>query len=390
MQVQRECEARGCILNLNKEDVAVQYNRGQYELTVVLPTFNERDNVAVIISKLEQALKGIDWEVVFVDDDSRDGTPIHIEQAARDRQNVRIIRRIGRRGLSTAVIEGAQSSMAPYIAVMDADLQHDETVLPKMLNALRSGLYELVAGSRYCEGGGVGEWSRNRVMISALATRAAKMATGIEMSDPMSGFFMITRPAFERVVRRLSTQGFKILLDIAASASPPLRVAEIPYQFRARQFGESKLDSMVAIEYVMLLLDKLIGHIVPVRFLLFAGVGGMGLILHMFVLATLIHGAGIRFAVAQSLATVSAMVFNFFVNNFLTYRDRRLAGARQLALGLLSFLVVCSLGAFANVGVANFLFDEKYSWWLSGLAGVLVGAVWNYAVTSVFTWRIAK
>jgi dolichol-phosphate mannosyltransferase len=361
-----------------------------HELTIVLPTFNEVENIEPILDSLAAALQGTAWEAVFVDDDSRDGTAAAVMRAANRNPNIRIIRRIGRRGLSSAVVEGALSSMAPFIAVMDSDMQHDEALLPKMLQDLKSGDCDLIVGSRYTAGKIVPGWSKKRELISRAATRMAQILTGAEMSDPMSGFFMIRREAFEGVVRQLSGQGFKILLDIVASAEQPLRIKEEPYQFRPRQHGESKLDSLVAIEYGMLLLDKLVGRFVPVRFLLFAVVGGLGLLVHMTVLSFAFKLFGASFEVSQSAAVVLAMAFNFFLNNFLTYWDLRLKGVRQLLIGLLSFSAVCSLGAVANVGIASFVFSNHYSWWLAGLAGVLVGAVWNYAATSVFTWRISK
>jgi dolichol-phosphate mannosyltransferase len=357
------------------------------ELTIVLPTYNEVENIAPLLLRLEEALDGIAWEAVFVDDDSDDGTASAVRQAAARHPNVRLIRRIGRRGLSSAVVEGTLSSLAPYIAVMDADMQHDETILRAMLDELRTGTCDLVVGSRYVSDGGVGDWSTKRQRISRLATQAAHMFTGVKLSDPMSGFFMITQEAFDGAVRRLSGEGFKILLDIAASSERPLRVVEKPYQFRSRQFGRSKLDTLVAIEYLMLLLSKLVGGAVPVRFLIFGAVGALGLIFHMAVLSTAFEVARLPFAVSQALATSLAMAFNFFVNNTLTYRDRRLRGARQIIVGLVSFYAVCSLGAIANVGIANYVFANRYSWWLAGVAGVIVGAVWNYAATSVFTWR---
>lgn len=360
------------------------------ELTLVVPTFNEQQNIEPLLSKLDAVLRDARWEIIFVDDDSTDGTPLQIEESARGRPNVRLIRRIGRRGLSTAVIEGALSSMAQFIAVMDADMQHDERVLPAMLTTLRTGNYDLLVGTRYSNGGSIGQWSRDRAQMSMIATRVAQMITGVSLSDPMSGFFMITRAALDRAIRRLSGQGFKILLDIATSAQPPLRIAEQPYEFKSREFGESKLDALVAIEFGTLLLDKLIGRWIPVRFLLFVAVGTAGLVVHMTILATLINVVGSTFTFSQSVAAVTSMVFNFFVNNILTYRDQRLKGAKQLAIGLLTFMAVCSFGAMANIGIASFVFEQRHSWWLAGLAGVVIGAVWNYAATSVFTWRAAR
>ncbi|GAM97878.1 dolichol-phosphate mannosyltransferase homolog [alpha proteobacterium U9-1i] len=356
------------------------------ELTIVAPTFNERGNVEAMVTRLDTVLEGIRWEIVFVDDDSSDGTIEALRTLARADPRVRALHRIGRRGLATAVVEGIQSSSAPYIAVMDSDLQHDEALLPTMLRRLRDGSADLVIGSRYADGGGVGDWSVKRARMSRLGSMAARIVAPTPLSDPLSGFFMITRSAFDSVVRKLSSQGFKILLDIVASGGGGLRVVELPYTFRVRAHGKSKLDSAVAWDYLALLVDKTIGRFIPGRFVLFVAVGTIGVGVHLGVLGFGANVLEASFLVSQSIATLAAMTFNFFLNNLLTYRDRRLRGW-GLVGGLLSFYAVCSVGAVANVGIAIFLFGQHYSWWLAGIAGILVGAVWNYAASSVFTWR---
>ena len=354
------------------------------ELTVVVPTFNERDNIEPLLARLDAALCGIDWEVVFVDDDSPDGTAEIVRALAAENARIRCLQRIGRRGLSTAVIEGMLASSAPYLAVIDADLQHDETLLPQMLAALKAENLDVVIGSRHTLGGGIAEWDRRRATISDVATRLARLVVAAHLTDPMSGFFMLTRPAFEQAVRRLSGQGFKILLDLFASTPTAYRFKEIPYVFGQRQHGESKLDSLVVWEYLMLLTDKLVGRYVPARFVSFAAIGGSGVVVHF---TTLYLGLKlVSFPAAQALATFVAMTSNFVLNNTLTYRDRRLTG-RRFITGLLSFYAVCSLGAVANVGIASAAFAQHYTWWASGLAGAAVGVVWNYAVSSVFTWQ---
>jgi dolichol-phosphate mannosyltransferase len=356
------------------------------ELTIVVPTFNEHDNVVPLIERLDTALAGVAWEAIFVDDDSPDGTAALVREVARRDPRVRCIQRIGRRGLAGACIEGMLASSAPYVGVIDADLQHDEAILPQMLAALRREDCDMVVGSRYASGGGVGDWAVRRQRASALATRLAGLIAKTDIADPMSGFFMLRRAVFERVMRGLSTQGFKILLDILATADPPLRIREIPYQFRARAAGESKLNTLVAWEFGMLLADKLIGHIVPVRFALFALIGGLGVFVHMAVLATGLKLFGLSFVAAQTSAALVAMTVNFFLNNLFTYADRRLKGWRMLR-GLLSFYVICSFGTAANIGIAAYLFSQQEVWWVAGIAGIVVGSVWNYAVSSVFTWQ---
>jgi len=364
------------------------------DISIVVPTFNERENVSELVRRLDTVLAGQAWEVVFVDDDSTDGTIDVLRALARQDARVRFVHRIGRRGLSSAVVEGIQTSSAPFAAVMDADLQHDETILPAMLTVLQAGEADMVVGSRYAAGGGVGEWDQSRMKISSFATKISRVVVKQTLTDPMSGFFMFKREAFDGSVRQLSTQGYKILLDLLASSKTPIRVKEEPYTFRTRIHGESKLDTAVVWEYLMLLLDKMVGHIVPIRFLMFMIVGGAGVFVHMAILTAIYEltprltsiDAQTAFTVGQTVAAVIAMTFNFFVNNFLTYRDKRLKGLGML-FGLISFYLVCSVGAVANVGIASALFGQDYSWWLSAIAGILVGAVWNYGASSVVTWR---
>ncbi len=360
---------------------------GAAELAVIIPTLNEYGNVVPMIERLERVLEGIAWEAIFVDDDSTDRTRDAIHAIARRDPRIRSLHRIGRRGLASACIEGALASSAPYIAVIDADMQHDESLLPEMLRILKSEPLDIVIGSRYAEGGGMGELSAGRVRISGLATRLGRRILRAEIADPMSGFFMVRRDAFDQAVRKLSGIGFKILMDLFASSPQPLRFKELAYEFRSRSYGSSKLDSLVVWEYVMLVGDKLVGHIIPVRFLSFALVGGIGLIVHLAILGGSLRLLGFSFEMSQAAATLIAMICNFSLNNVLTYRDLRLRGWDFLR-GLISFFLVCAAGAVANVGVATVLFDQLAPpWWAAGAAGAVVGAVWNYAVSGVFTWR---
>ncbi|HYW62024.1 MAG TPA: glycosyltransferase family 2 protein [Bradyrhizobium sp.] len=356
------------------------------QLSVVVPTFNERENVTALFRKLETALAGIAWEVIYVDDDSPDGTWEVVRALALQDSRVRCIRRIGRRGLSGACIEGILASSAPCAAVIDADLQHDETQLPKMLALLQSGEAELVIGSRYIEGGSAESFDRQRAGFSMLATQVAKRVLRVDVADPMSGFFAIRRDRFEQLAPELSTQGFKILLDIVATAQGSLRIREIPYSFGARLHGESKLDSMVALDFLGLVLAKLTGDVVTLRFLLFATVGSIGLVVHLTALAIALDLFGWPFPEAQAFGALLAMTSNFLLNNFLTYRDQRLKGYGILR-GMLLFYLVCSVGLFANVGVAFSVYDQEPIWWLAGAAGALMGVVWNYAMSGLFVWR---
>jgi dolichol-phosphate mannosyltransferase len=355
------------------------------QLTIVVPCFNEAANVVPMAERLGAALQGIAWEAIFVDDDSPDGTAAIARDLAAQDGRIRCIRRIGRRGLASACIEGIMASSAPYVAVIDGDLQHDETILPKMLEALRGGA-EVAIGSRHVAGGEAAEgFSPLRRRISEGGTALARAMLPVRVEDPMSGFFMLPRPIFEELAPRLTGRGFKILVDILLSAGRKLRVAEVPYVFRPRLAGDSKLDTAVLLEFLALLLDKALGGLLPLRFMSFALVGGFGILVHLAVLGIAIRF--LPFVTAQWIATFVAMTANFWLNNRITYRDVKLRGAR-LWRGLALFYVVCGLGAAANVGVADLLLrDDVVAWRWAGAAGALLTGVWNYAVSATLVWR---
>ena len=355
------------------------------ELSIIVPTFNERGNIAELIERLVSCLGERRWEVIFVDDDSPDGTAELVREHAAADSRVRCLSRIGRRGLSSACVEGMLATTSPYLAVIDADLQHDEGLLPQMLDMLKEGDTEIVVGSRYATGGDISDWDARRARMSRVAMRLSRVLVPAELTDPMSGFFMMRRAVLDGSAHRLSAIGFKILTDVFASFPRPLRFKELPYRFGVRRAGESKLDSVTAWDYLMLLLDKLTPQWIPVRFLAFSIVGAAGVAVHFAVLTLVFQGLHHGFVQGQAIATFCAMTFNYAVNNVLTYRDRRLVGLRWLR-GWVSFVLACSIGGIANLGVASTLYGFGRGWFPAAIAGILVGAVWNYAVTRMFTW----
>jgi dolichol-phosphate mannosyltransferase len=356
-------------------------------LAIVVPTLNERDNIEPLLARLSEALAGISWEVVFVDDDSQDGTAALLLELQKSAPHIRVIRRIGRKGLASACIEGMLASTAPFLAVMDADLQHDETILPVMLETLRRRReLDIVVGSRFATGGSRGELSGMRLLLSRLGRLMSRLVSRADLKDPMSGYFVARRSFFDETVRRLSGQGFKILLDLFASAPRPVRFVEVPYRFRPRHSGASKLDALVALDHVTLISDKLLGPYFPTRFVLFGLVGLLGVAVHLLCLALAFKLFVAPFYYAQMIATFVAMTFNFNLNNVLTYRDRRLFGV-DLLLGHLSFYLICAVGAVVNFQIAEMLFRHRVPWLLAGLTGAIVSAVWNYGVSSTLTWR---
>ncbi|HYC49929.1 MAG TPA: glycosyltransferase family 2 protein [Gemmatimonadaceae bacterium] len=356
------------------------------QISVVVPTYNERGNLLELTRRLDAALEGFAWELIVVDDDSPDGTAAHARDIYTQDTRVRCLRRIGRRGLSSACIEGMLASSAPLLAVMDGDLQHDPAVLRTMLLTLLREEADLVIGSRYVAGGSVGDWNSQRVMISRVATRLSTLVTHREISDPMSGFFALRREVLDSCVKDLSSLGFKILLDIVASSKPSVRITEVPFTFGERLTGESKLSTNVVWEYLLLLADKLVGRYVPVRFLAFAAIGALGVGVHFLVLSIAFKGVGLSFAVGQSAATLIAIAFNFSVNNLLTYSGQSLRGKRWLR-GLASFYLICGIGALANIGISSYLFGNETSWPVAALAGIAMSSVWNYAVSARYTWK---
>jgi dolichol-phosphate mannosyltransferase len=369
------------------------------QLAIVLPTLNERKNLRPLVERLDAALTGIAWEAIFVDDNSADGTADEVRAISLVDPRVRCIQRIGRRGLASAAIEGMCATAAPIVAVMDADHQHDPNLLPGMLAALESGDYDVAYASRFAEGASTEAWGRpDRVKASGFANSLARKVTGVDMTDPMSGYFMLRAETLRADAGRLSGVGFKILLDILATVDTPLRIKEFPLNFAARAEGESKLDRTVVFEFLVGLYDKWLGRFIPTRFALFGTVGAAGvavqfaalwLILHAVMGERFIYGhwsANARFNIANALAAVVAMSFNFVLNNELTYADKRLRGFLPLLRGWAKFALTCSLGLLTNIGSAAALKAMGFHEMIAVLTGIVLGSVWNFALSSKFVW----
>lgn len=360
-----------------------------YELSIIIPTYNESENVSLLYKKILENLDGINFEVVFVDDDSPDGTSNVVNELIASYPNVRLIKRINKRGLSSACIDGFASSNAKYLAVIDADLQHDPQVLRTLFNTISKDNLDIVVASRFAAQSEINGLSSLRKFVSNVGNKIASLIAGAKLSDPLSGFFMTQKAVIDKVIYNLSGKGFKILLDIFSScklAKIKLRFAEVPITFHPRNSGESKLDSFIMLEFLLLVLDKIFGKFIPVRFIMFIIVGLSGLVLQIFLLAIMLKFMHLDFSVSQTTATIIVMTSNFFFNNIFTYRDKRLHGIKIIP-GLLSFYLSCSIGAFINVTVATYLYNIGVVWFLSSLVGCIISATWNYAITSFTTWR---
>jgi len=374
-------------------------NGNAIRLGIVLPTYNERGNIRTMVERLDAALAGIAWEVIVVDDNSPDGTADEARSLAAEDRRVRVLQRIGRRGLSSAAIEGMCATSAPVVAVMDADHQHDPALLPGMLTAIEGGDYDLSYASRFAEGASTDAWGRpDGVKASGMANTIARKVTGVTLSDPMSGYFMLRTDALRKDAHRLSGVGFKILLDILATVDQPLRIKEFSMHFAARAEGESKLDQTVVFEFLVGLYDKWLGRIIPTRFALFGTVGAMGVFVQLGALWFLLHLVfGERFVyghwtgettfnVANTLAAIVAMTFNFVLNNELTYSDKRLRGFAPLLRGWAKFAMTCSLGLLTNIGSAAALKAMGFHDVVAVIIGIILGSVWNFALSSKFVW----
>ena len=359
------------------------------ELGIVLPSYNERDNIVPVLAGLRTALASVPYEVILVDDDSEDGTADHARAVAADFPELRVIQRINRSGLASACLEGMMASHAPFLAVMDCDLQHDERILPEMLAVLKRDHLDIVIGTRHAEGGGMGEFAAHRQFISDAGRRLSQLIFRERVSDPMSGFFVLDRSFLEEVVRNVSGVGYKILLDILASARRPVRFKEVGYTFRSRIHGTSKLDLLVALEYFELLLDKLLRDFLPARFVIFCLIGSVGLLVNLLLFSLLSRILHWESQVAYITASLITVMVNYTLNNQFTFRRFRLRG-RQFWIGLVGFYAACTLGLFAGFEISFGLRTSGMNELLAVLAGVTIGSVWNYCMASILVWRVSR
>lgn len=359
------------------------------ELSIILPTYNERDNLIPVLQCLARVLTKIDYEVLIVDDDSSDSTAAMARTIAQLNPRVRVVQRIGRRGLSSAVVEGVLATSSPYLLVMDADLQHDERIIPVMLAKLKQENLDVVIGSRHTAGGSMGGFAFHRVALSNAGRRLSARVCRVDIRDPMSGFFLITRDYFHQVVHNLSGVGFKILVDLLASARRPIRVSEVPYTFRNRIHGESKLDIVIGIEYLELLLDKWLHGLVPVSYLLFGVVGSFGVLVNLALVALFNKLLRFPFLQAQVLGATITIATNFLLNNQITFRSARLRGMTLLQ-GLGLFYLSCAVGLLAQVAIATSLERLNVPWAGATIFGIAVGSVWNYSMAFLFVWHIRR
>jgi dolichol-phosphate mannosyltransferase len=360
------------------------------DLSIIIGVYNEAANIRPLLDKIETAFDGVNWEVIYVDDASPDGTADEVRTIAQTDHRVRLVRRMGERGLASACVKGWLVSTAPYMATMDGDLQHEPRQLRLLYDRILKGDLDLVNSSRFLDRSQDSGMRAHRAVFSAVGNRLAGLVARCPLTDPMSGLFVMTREFFQGAAPNLSPAGFKILLDLVASSPTRPRFVEYHAPLGTRLVGESKLDSLVLAELVGLIVDKATGGLISPRLALFLMVGFSGMGVHAVVLGTLYQGLGIAFLKAQAVAIVLAMTSNYFLNNLLTFRDVRRTGM-GLVTGLAIFYLACSVGAVISVQAAGVLFQTVHAHWLvAGLGGAVLASLWNYVASSLLAWRLGR
>ena len=356
------------------------------DISLVVPTYNEAKNIVPLIKRAEAALPGLDWEILFADDNSPDGTADVVREVSKQDDRVRLVLRLSDRGLAKASIQGMLSAKGDLLCVLDGDGQHDPEIIESMVAPIRAGNADIVSAARRLdEGTDVSALGPFRLGLSKIGNQLSRFVLGRDIADPLTGFFVIRRDAFLRVAPHLRDPGFKLLLDILSS-DRDLRHSEVPFDFGQRLHGESKLDSFVAWQFATYLMSRLTRGIVPASLISFLIVGGSGVFIHLAVLYAVLSATG-QFALSQTAAALAAVTSNFLLNNRLTFRDKRLRGTR-LVTGYIKFLVISSIGIAANVSIATLTYQEVGQIaLLAALAGIALDTLWKFVVSSRFVWN---
>lgn len=354
-------------------------------VTIIIPSFNEKENVDQLINDILQVNEhGIISRVIYVDDDSSDGTAEYIKSKDFGFP-VDCLHRIRRSGLSSAVVEGIMLANTEYVAVMDGDGQHRPTDLLAMIDVITSNQLDLVIGSRF-KNCSPDSHVGYRLWLSLVGNKFANKVIGRNISDPLTGFFVMRRSVFMDIAHTINPTGFKILLEILYHCrKKSIAIQEVQINFSKRMAGESKLDSQVMLDFIGQIARCMSGGLIPDKFFAFCFVGLLGIFVHFLILSQLIN-LSVNFVYAQIVSTLGAMIFNYIINNILTFRRNRRHGVKFFT-GMIIFILSCGLGAVANVGVASVINSSGYSWWLSAFAGVIVGTVFNFSLSKSVVWR---
>ncbi|MCL0050237.1 glycosyltransferase [Dehalococcoidia bacterium] len=352
---------------------------------LIIPTYNERGNILPLVERIHHALSGYDYEILFVDDNSGDETA-ELITALSSQYPVKVIVRKNKKGLASAVVDGLGQATGQIIGVMDADLQHPPEVLPDLLREVQNGA-DIVIASRYIKGGACQGWGLARRIISKGAIFLAHLLlpSTRQVRDPVSGFFIFNREVVANA--NLRPTGYKILLEILMEGKFR-NLAEVPFTFRVRTSGASKLNARQQIDYLKHIYSLMKRKGELLRFVKFCLVGLSGVLVHLGLLYLLTEFVGLFYLVSAVISIQSSIISNFTLNNYFTFADRRLPGAKSFLNRLLKFNLVSLAGLGLNIGVLGLLTEVFGIYYLiSALGGIVVAVLWNYLVNTGWTWR---
>lgn len=355
------------------------------KISLIIPTYKEYANIRPLVERIHQALSSYDYEIVFVDDNSGDGTTELVTSLA-DKYPVKIFVRQNKRGLATAVVDGLTHVAGQRVVVMDADLQHPPEVIPDLLRALDDKT-DIAIASRYLPGGGTEGWGLTRRIISRGAIVLAHLflprSQGI--SEPLSGFFAFKKPVVAQA--KLQPIGYKILLEILMEGEFQ-RVSEVPYTFQTRSRGESKLSRHQQVEYLKHIYSLMKREGELRRVFKFALVGLSGVVVNEGLLWMLTEFVGWQYLVSAAFSIESSILSNFILNDCFTFADRRSARGNSRLTRLLKFNSVSLGGLGMNLGFL-WLLTQVFGiyYLLSNLAAIGMAFLWNYLVNTRWTWK---
>ncbi len=356
----------------------------QYQLSIIVPTKNEEHNIELLINKLFNVCSNIHFEIIFVDDSS-DNTCKVIQKFQNQYDNIQLIHRDNATGLSSAVIVGMGNVNSDYICVMDADLQHDEAIIPTMLNIAEIDKKNIVIATRYNQAGNLSAFSPIRKCISYIATQLAEFLLPIKVSDPMSGFFLIHREVYLSARDKLSGIGFKILLDLIFSSDIKLHYSEVSYKFGKREFGKSKLNFEVILDYLLLLIYHKLHIHIPKTYIYFAICGAIGAIIHYITFMIQFLYFDLPIFNAHVVSAFMAILVNYNLNNFITFKKKR--GVKSPAKSFIAFLIISLFGILISGSITEKLYNLSGLWLLASVFGVIMASVWNYVLSKIIIWN---
>ena len=356
-------------------------------ISIIIPTFNEIQNIIPLVQKIKVSLNSkINWEIIFVDDNSPDKTYEKIKSLKKDYSNIKVIKRLNERGLAGAVLTGLNSCSYEQIIIMDADLQHDPIFILKLLNKMYQNEASIVVASRFIKDSKSNNFHILREIGSKTMIKVFNLFSSIKLYDPMSGFFIIKKDLFLKISKNLSSDGYKILADIILNIPKNVKVSQIPIDFKQRHAGESKMNLKVLWDLLLVIIHSFLKKYVPREYLSYIGVGMIGLSFHVMSLYLLYKIIDISFLISHLIATLIAIFVNYTLNNILTFYNNNLMGIKWL-LGLINYYIFCSYGIFISFAIAKTLIGFNFNWFIAGLVGAFTASVWNFSMSKFIIWH---